>query len=108
MTTFKYKVNDRVKERNSNRIHGGYINSNGKQRLIKTRKGDRLDEYLIGEDELKYTKELKIKKKKYYIIDFNKPSKKPLKKVVSSSNAKRLSTSEIEKIIQFGINNNDL
>ena len=38
MTTFKYKVNDRVKERNSNRIHGGYINSNGKQRLIKTRK----------------------------------------------------------------------
>ena len=39
MTTFKYKVNDRVKERNSNRIHGGYINSNGQQRLIKTRKG---------------------------------------------------------------------
>ena len=43
-----------------------------------------------------------------YIIDFNKLSKKPLKKVVSSANAKRLSNSEIEKIIQFGINNNDL
>ena len=27
MTTFKYKVNDRVKERNSNRIHGGYIDN---------------------------------------------------------------------------------
>ena len=39
MTTFKYKVNDRVKERNSNRIHGGYINTYGQQRLIKTRKG---------------------------------------------------------------------
>ena len=55
-----------------------------------------------------YGKELKIKDKKYYIIDFNKLSKKPLKKVVSSANAKRLSASEIEKIIQFGIDNNDL
>jgi hypothetical protein len=35
-------------------------------------------------------------------------SKKPLKKIVSSQNAKRLSQSEIEKIIRFGINNNDL
>ena len=43
-----------------------------------------------------------------FIIDFNKLSKKPLKKVISSANAKKLSTSEIEKIIQFGINNNDL
>ena len=39
MTTFKYKVNDRVKERNSNRIHGGYINRGGKQRLVKSRRG---------------------------------------------------------------------
>ena len=59
-------------------------------------------------DELKYTQELKIKGKKYYIIDFNKLSKKPLKKVVSSANAKRLSESEIEKIVRFGLNNNDL
>jgi len=80
----------------------------GNYKIVNTRKGDRLDEYLIGEDELKYTHELKIKDKKYYIIDFNKISKKPLKKVISSANAKRLSTSEIEKIIQFGIHNNDL
>jgi|TARA_Y100000996_G_C22221679_1_gene519815 hypothetical protein len=39
MTTFKYKVNDRIKERNSNRIHGGYIDSNGRQKLIKARRG---------------------------------------------------------------------
>ena len=39
MPTFKYKVNDRVKERNSNRIHGGYIDNNGNQKLIKTRRG---------------------------------------------------------------------
>ena len=80
----------------------------GKYKVIKTRKGDRLDEYLIGEDELKYTKTLNIKNKKYFIIDFNQMSKKPLKKIVSSQNAKRLSQSEIEKIIKFGINNNDL
>ena len=80
----------------------------GKYKVIETRKGDRLDEYLIGEDELKYTEELKIKNKKYFVIDFNKLAKKPLKKIVSSQNAKRLSQSDIEKIIQFGQNNNDL
>ena len=80
----------------------------GKYKVIKSRKGDRLDEYLIGEDELKYTQAISIRNKKYYIIDFNKISKKPIKKIVSSQNAKRLSKSEIEKIIRFGINNNDL
>tara|TARA_Y100000996_G_scaffold330745_1_gene266965 strand:- start:3806 stop:4759 length:954 start_codon:yes stop_codon:yes gene_type:complete len=80
----------------------------GKYKVINTRKGDRLDEYLIGEDELKHTQELIIKNRKYYVIDFNKIAKKPLKKIVSSANAKRLSQSEIEKIIKFGLNNNDL
>tara|TARA_B100001029_G_C15045045_1_gene446486 strand:- start:776 stop:1729 length:954 start_codon:yes stop_codon:yes gene_type:complete len=80
----------------------------GKYKVINTRKGDRLDEYLIGEDELKHTQEIIIKNRKYYVIDFNKIAKKPLKKIVSSANAKRLSQSEIEKIIKFGLNNNDL
>ena len=80
----------------------------GKYKIIPSRKGDRLDEYLIGEDELKYAQEMRIKNKKYFIIDFNEISKKPLKKIVSSQNAKRLSQSEIEKIIQFGLKSNDL
>ena len=80
----------------------------GKYKIIQSRKGDRLDEFLIGEDELRYAKEMKIKNKKYYVIDFNEMSKKPLKKIVSSQNAKRLSQSEIEKIIQFGLKSNDL
>ena len=80
----------------------------GKYKIIQTGKGDRLDEYLIGEDELKYAREIKIQNKKYFIIDFNEISKKPLKKIVSSQNAKRLSQSEIEKIIQFGLKSNDL
>ena len=73
----------------------------GKYKVIESRKGDRLDEYLIGEDELKFAQEMKIRNKKYFIIDFNETSKKPLKKIVSSQNAKRLSQSEIEKIVQF-------
>jgi len=80
----------------------------GKYKIIQSRKGDRLDEYLIGEDELKYAKEMKIKNKKYFVIDFNDTSKKPLKKIVSSENAKGLSQSEIEKIIKFGLKSNDL
>ena len=80
----------------------------GKYKIIQSRKGDRLDEFLIGEDELRYAKDMKIKNKKYYVIDFNEMSKKPLKKIVSSQNAKRLSQSEIEKIIQFGLKSNDL
>ena len=52
--------------------------------------------------------EKKSENKKYFIIDFNEVSKKPLKKIVSSQNAKRLSQSEIEKIIQFGLKSDDL
>ena len=80
----------------------------GNYKIIQTRKGDRLDEYLIGEDELKYAEVLKIKGKTYFIINFNKLSKKPLKKIVSSKDAKKLSQSEIEKIIQFGLRSNEL
>ena len=80
----------------------------GNYKIIQSRKGDRLDEYLIGEDELKYAEVLKIKGKKYFVINFNKLSKKPLKKIVSSKDAKKLSQSEIEKIIQFGLRSNEL
>ena len=80
----------------------------GNYKIIQSRKGDRLDEYLIGEDELKYAEVLNIKKRKYFVINFNKISKKPLKKIVSSKDAKKLVQSEIEKIIQFGLNSNDL
>ena len=80
----------------------------GNYKIIQSRKGDRLDEYLIGEDELKYDEVLNIKKRKYFVINFNKISKKPLKKIVSSKDAKKLVQSEIEKIIQFGLNSNDL
>jgi UDP-N-acetylglucosamine 4,6-dehydratase len=79
-----------------------------KFKVIQGRKGDRLDEFLIGEDELKFAEEIKINKKKYFVIDFNQQTKKPLKKIVSSQNAKRLNNLEIEKIIKFGLNSDEL
>ena len=79
-----------------------------KYKVIKGRKGDRLDEFLIGEDELKFAEEIMINKKKYFVINFNQQSMKPLKKIVSSQNAERLNNSEIEKIINFGLNSDEL
>ena len=59
-------------------------------KLLMVEKGDRLDEYLIGEDELKYTQTLIIKNKKYFVIDFNQMSKKPLKKNCILSKCKKI------------------
>ena len=78
-------------------------NYGGKYVIAKKRGGDRLDEFLIGEDELKYSYLLKDKKKNYFVIDFNVISKKPIKKIISSSNSKKLSNSEIDKILSFGM-----
>ena len=78
-------------------------NYGGKYVISKKRGGDRLDEFLIGEDELKYSYLLKDKKKNYFVIDFNVISKKPIKKIISSSNSKKLSNSEIDKILSFGM-----
>ena len=77
-------------------------------KITKTRKGDRLDEYLIGEEELKFTSQINIKNKKYFVIDFNKLAKKSLKKIISSKTAKKLNASEIKKIIEFGIFSKDV
>lgn len=73
-------------------------------KIINQRKGDRLDEYLIGHEELNYSQKIKFKNKNFYIIDFNNISKKPLKKIISSQNAKRLGVEEIKKIINYGLN----
>ncbi len=75
----------------------------GKYIITDKRHGDRLDEYLIGEDELKNSYLIKEKKKNYFVIDFSKISKKPIKKIISSSNSKKLSKSDIDKILSFGI-----
>ena len=76
----------------------------GTYKVIKGRKGDRLDEYLIGMNEIKYTYIKRKKKKIYYIIDFNKNSTKPLKNIISSQNSKKLSEKELLKLLEIGMN----
>ena len=73
----------------------------GSFKVIKGRKGDRLDEYLIGQNELEFTTIIYKNNKIYYLIDFEKKSKKPLKKIVSSKNSQKLNNKEILEIIDF-------
>ena len=75
----------------------------GTYKVIKGRKGDRIDEYLIGLNELNYTSKITKNNKTYYIIDFDNKSKKPIKKIISSENATKLNIKEISEIIDFGI-----
>lgn len=76
----------------------------GSFKVIQGRKGDRLDEYLIGNNELEFTKKIFRRKKTYYLIDFETKIKKPLKKIISSENAKKLSKKEIYKLLKIGLN----
>ncbi len=71
----------------------------GEYKKIKSRPGERLDEYLIGEIELPFTTKMKIKDIEHYLISFNQRVPKPLTEVVSSANAKRLSEKEILNLI---------
>lgn len=75
----------------------------GRYKVIKSRDGDRLDEYLIGSNELDYANKVKYNNKLYYIIDFNNKSKKPIKKIVSSKSSKKLSEAEIIKLLKIGL-----
>ncbi len=76
----------------------------GSYKIIKSRKGDRLDEYLIGINELEHTTKIFKNRKTYYQIDFEKKSKKPLKKIISSENAQKLSKEEIFKLLKIELN----
>ena len=76
----------------------------GKYKVIKKRPGDKIDEILIGKNELSKTNVLKINKSKYFIINPEKNVKKPLKNEINSKNSKKMSEKEIFKILQFGFN----
>lgn len=79
----------------------------GKYKVINERSGDRLDEYLIGINEIKNTYKIVSSKKVYYVIDFNKIANKPLNKIVSSENSKKLNNKEILNLINIGFLDND-
>lgn len=75
----------------------------GNFKVIKKRAGDKIDEVLIGKNELSKTNILKINKSKYFIIDPEKDVKKPLKNEINSKNSKKMNDREIYKILQFGL-----
>tara|TARA_B110000003_G_scaffold244456_1_gene253565 strand:+ start:783 stop:1736 length:954 start_codon:yes stop_codon:yes gene_type:complete len=64
------------------------------------RKGDREDEFLIGESELDYSEVIYLNKKKYFLINQTPSKSKSLKKIISSHNAKKLSEAEIKNILE--------
>ncbi len=75
----------------------------GEYKIVNQREGDALVEYLIGESERYYTKEIKIDNTKHYLIDFKNKLKKPLSKTLSSDNARKLTAADIKDFIKIGI-----
>ena len=71
----------------------------GKWEAMDGRPGDRLYESLIGELELEYTKEIIYNNVLHYLISFNSKVETPLKTIISSDNADRLTDSEIKFIL---------
>ena len=82
-------------------------NYGGSYKIIKGRDGDRLDEYLIGQNEISHTYELNKKNILYYIINYDTEPKKSLNKIVSSKTSKKLNKKEIKKLLDIGLNIND-
>ena len=76
----------------------------GKYKIVKSRKGDRVDEFLVGSNEVDYTFKITKNKKIYFVTDLNIKAKNPIKKIISSSNSKKLKESEISKLISLGMN----
>ncbi|HXU73141.1 MAG TPA: SDR family NAD(P)-dependent oxidoreductase [Polyangia bacterium] len=72
----------------------------GRWEPIAGRPGDRLDEDLIGETELPYTRELTIDGVLHFLVSFNVRAPKPLPQMLSSANAPRLSAAEIATLIE--------
>jgi UDP-N-acetylglucosamine 4,6-dehydratase/5-epimerase len=72
---------------------------NVEYKKIEGRPGERLEEFLIGDAELEYTEEVVFDKIKHYILSFNEKPNNPLKEVLSSRTAEKLSDEEIKNII---------
>jgi UDP-N-acetylglucosamine 4,6-dehydratase len=122
MTRFFFTVDEAVQliltaMDNLNEIKGKVLSRNMKSSLIRNileiwvneiggkwetmvgRPGDRLYECLIGELELEYTKEIIYNNVRHYLISFNSKVETPLKTIISSDNADRLTDSEIKFIL---------
>ncbi|MGC4022146.1 MAG: SDR family NAD(P)-dependent oxidoreductase [Cyclobacteriaceae bacterium] len=71
----------------------------GSWEKIAGRPGERDDEFLVGEIELPYTREIIIDGIKHYLISFNEKTSNPPAEIIYSANAPRLSKKEISDLI---------
>jgi len=71
----------------------------GKWEKITGRPGERNDEFLIGDLELEYTREMDLNGIKHYLISFNEKVEKPIEFGLSSANTEKLTREEIVKLI---------
>ena len=74
-------------------------NKGGRFEKIEGRPGERIDEYLIGELELPYTREIVFDNIKHYLISFNEKVSDPVSIGLSSENTEKLSDEELLEII---------
>jgi UDP-N-acetylglucosamine 4,6-dehydratase/5-epimerase len=72
----------------------------GRWEKIEGRPGERDDEFLIGDLELPYTREVKYGGVLHYVISFNRKVEVPLSSGLSSANTARLTPAEILALIE--------
>ena len=74
-------------------------NFGGEFKKIEGRPGERLDEYLIGDLELPYTRALELDETDHFLISFNSKVDDPVKFGLSSANAEKLTDEEIFELL---------
>lgn len=71
----------------------------GSWERVAGRPGERDDEFLIGEIEVPYTRELELDGVTHYLLSFNEKPEKPVSYGLSSANTDRLTDAEILELI---------
>jgi UDP-N-acetylglucosamine 4,6-dehydratase/5-epimerase len=71
----------------------------GSYKRVDGRPGERNEEFLVGEQELPFTRLWKTDGIPHYLISFNRKVEHPLAEVVSSGNSERLTDEEIKLLI---------
>jgi UDP-N-acetylglucosamine 4,6-dehydratase len=74
-------------------------NKGGRWERMNGRPGERMDEYLVGDLELPYAREMTWDGARHIVISFNEKSDAPLAAALSSANAERLSSEEMLQLI---------
>lgn len=72
----------------------------GRWERIEGRPGERDDEFLIGETELPFTREVEYGGVRHFLIRFNERAPSPVAAALSSANAERLTEAQVADLIE--------